>query len=169
MIGSLLFSTQTQVVARALTANPVVQTAITSTEPKQVTGNPTPCFIIDFGERVVQLDPLTLFTIEGTSATDVVYDVNAGRVTIQAHLPEGVAADVTVTVAAGAATDIVGNACTAAALTLLYRPTSPAATSARAVTNTVVGGSVVVAATVPIAIAALLPANAVAGNCNELS
>ena len=136
---------------------------ISTTEKNQVIGNPNPVFVINFGERIVQLDPLSLFTIKGTTATDVVYDVDAGRVTVAAFLPEGVAADVTVSVAAGAATDIVGNPCTAASLLLLYRPPSPAAAAVRTVANAAIGSSVAVAAAVPLVLSALLPVNAIAG------
>ncbi len=39
---------------------------ITTTEPYEVTDNPKPLFLVDFGQKVVQFDPLTLFAFTGT-------------------------------------------------------------------------------------------------------
>ena len=46
----------------------------------------SPGFVVDFGTRVVQMDPTKLFNISGTNRTDVALDVNAGRVYITAYV-----------------------------------------------------------------------------------
>ena len=49
----------------------------------------TPSFTIDFGGQVVQTNPRQLYTLTGTSRTDVVYDYSNGRIFITAYiLPE---------------------------------------------------------------------------------
>lgn len=43
-----------------------VQPTITSSAQYVVTHNPQPQFLVDYGEKVQQLDPLQLFNITGT-------------------------------------------------------------------------------------------------------
>ncbi|KAI3424051.1 hypothetical protein D9Q98_009414 [Chlorella vulgaris] len=79
--------------------------------------------LIDFGERVLQLNPLRLFSVTGFSRTDVLYEVLAGRVYLIGTIadPEEPVI-VNVEVAAGATTDIMGNPNEAASYSLVYLP-----------------------------------------------
>ena len=45
-----------------------------------------PGFLIDFGTRVRELNPLQLFTLEGTNRSDVVFDVVNGRISLTAYV-----------------------------------------------------------------------------------
>ena len=65
----------------------IAQTTISSTEQKVVNNVAAPSFVLDFGGRVRQLDPLQLFTLQGTDRKDVVYDVQNGKVYITAYVP----------------------------------------------------------------------------------
>ena len=57
----------------------------------------TPAFTIDFGGRVNQEDPNSLFTLTGTNRTDIVYDYGNGRIFLVAYIlagQEGTATDI---------------------------------------------------------------------------
>ena len=43
-----------------------LQVQIKTTDPYITTYNPQPIFIVDFGQKVTQFDPLQLFNISGT-------------------------------------------------------------------------------------------------------
>ena len=57
-LQGLLHHTQTGVCA--------LQPVITSSAKYVVTHNPQPLFLVDYGQKVQQLDPLQLFNITGT-------------------------------------------------------------------------------------------------------
>ena len=63
-----------------------MQTTITSTQQKDVNDVAAPSFLVDFGGRVRQLDPLKLFTLTGSNRSDVVYNVAVGRVYVTAYV-----------------------------------------------------------------------------------
>ena len=62
------------------------QTRITTSERFQTSDQASPSFTIDFGERVVQMDPTRLFNISGTNRTDIEFDVGSGRMFITAYI-----------------------------------------------------------------------------------
>lgn len=64
------------------------QTKVTNSQRYQTASNASPSFLVDFGKRVLELDPTRLFIITGTDRTDVAYDVNTGRIFITAYVPD---------------------------------------------------------------------------------
>lgn len=64
----------------------MLQTTVTSTQLKAVNNAAAPSFLVNFGGRVRQLDPLQLFTLQGTDRKDAVYDVQNGKVYITAYV-----------------------------------------------------------------------------------
>ncbi len=61
---------------------------VTITSPQLVTDHTNPTITVNYGGRVAQLNPLLLYNISGAARTDVVYDVNAGVVTITAYVDD---------------------------------------------------------------------------------
>lgn len=62
------------------------QTRVTTAERFRTASQATPTFTINFGERVVELDPTRLFAITGTNRSDIAYDVSSGRIIITAYV-----------------------------------------------------------------------------------
>ena len=62
------------------------QTTITSSAMHAAGNDDAPGFLISFGTRVRQLDPLQLFSLTGTERKDVVYDVANGRISVTAYV-----------------------------------------------------------------------------------
>ena len=58
------------------------------TSPQLVTDHTSPTITVDYGGRVVQLNPLLLYNISGASRTDVVYNVNEGIVAITVYVDD---------------------------------------------------------------------------------
>ncbi|DBA90394.1 TPA: hypothetical protein ACH3X1_003668 [Trebouxia sp. C0004] len=161
-VGTVAVSTIASAAVAASTITVDVDTAVpqvTITSPQLVTDHTNPTITVNYGGRVAQLNPLLLYNISGAVRTDVVYDVNAGVVTITAYVDDATQnADIWVTVDAGVTTDVAGNANTAAAQVLKYRPPSHAVSSVQKTANAVVATSL--AASVA---AGLLSGHAAAG------
>jgi hypothetical protein len=62
-----------------------LQTTV-AVEGPHISAQRMPQFRVDFGKRVVGLDPLSLFNISGTERSDVVYDVDNGVLHITAFV-----------------------------------------------------------------------------------
>lgn len=74
-----------------------VQTTIAASAAYSSGQTVTPAFTIDFGGRVSQENPDSLFTMTGTNRTDIVYDYGNGRIFIVAYIlagQEGTATDI---------------------------------------------------------------------------
>ena len=63
-----------------------MQTTITCNNKHNAGANASPGFVISFGTRVRELDPLQLFTLSGTNRSDVVYDVASGQIFVTAYV-----------------------------------------------------------------------------------
>ena len=66
-----------------------LQTTITASTGYNSGDTVTPAFTIDFGGRVLQENPDSLFTLTGTNRTDIVYDYGNGRIFIVAYILPG--------------------------------------------------------------------------------
>ncbi|KAK9812889.1 hypothetical protein WJX72_005294 [[Myrmecia] bisecta] len=118
------------------------QVVIKSSEPYGVTNNPTPLFLVDFGEKVLEIDPLQLFNITGTNRTDVAYELNSGQIWVLAHISKpSMATQLRVTVNAGVTQYANGAANFGAATALEYRPKSKQLDEGALVMNAAFGAS----------------------------
>jgi hypothetical protein len=98
-------------------------------------------FLIDFGEKVLELNPLKLFNLTGSSRADVVYEVEAGKIFLMVY-PDDKEKEalITVSVPAGATTTSSGLPNMAATATAQYKPKIGAIRTAALVLTGVFGG-----------------------------
>lgn len=80
-------------------------------------------FLIDFSDKVLELDPLKLFNVTGSNRTDVVYAVEEGKVYLMVYPDDdNVATEITVSVPAGVTTNAGGVPNGAASTVAQYKP-----------------------------------------------
>jgi len=98
-------------------------------------------FLIDFGEKVLELNPLKLFNITGSSRADVVYEVEVGKIYLMVYPDDDEEETlITVSVPAGVTTTSSGLPNMAAEVTAQYKPKVGAIRTAALVLTGVFGG-----------------------------
>ena len=134
-----------RVVPKCLTVTPTVgnQLPVTATfvSPYVETNDAELPFLIDFGEKVLELNPLKLFNLTGSSRADVVYEVEVGKVYLMVY-PDDTAqsALIQVTVPAGVTTTSSGLPNMGASAIAQYKPKIGAIRTAALVLTGVFGG-----------------------------
>ena len=73
--------------SQAMMFIPRLQTTVTTTQ--LVTSATSPTVTISFGGRVLELNPVKLYTLTGVDRTDTVYNVDTGTIYVTAYLPDG--------------------------------------------------------------------------------
>ena len=62
------------------------QTRVTNSQRYQTGDQASAAFMVDFGKRVVNMDPLQLFNLTGTDRKDVAFNVQQGQIYITAYV-----------------------------------------------------------------------------------
>ncbi|KAL4433769.1 hypothetical protein ABPG75_000210 [Micractinium tetrahymenae] len=98
--------------------------------------------LLDFGERVRELNLLNLFNITGAGRVDVIYEVLQGRIFLFCNVsqPEHPSV-ITVTIPPNVTTDVAGHPNEGASLSLVYLPTSNASAALGKAVNYVFAAS----------------------------
>ena len=117
-----------QVIPKCLSVTPAedspsVAVKISSSSECAQTNDKKLSFLIDFGTKMLEINPLKLFTLTGTNRSDIVYSVEEGKIYVMAY-PEDVdaVANISIAVNSGVATDASGTPNDAASLVLQYVP-----------------------------------------------
>ncbi|KAK9800174.1 hypothetical protein WJX73_003425 [Symbiochloris irregularis] len=140
LASGLALAASNRITVKVDTTRP--QTRVTNTQRYNMATSASPAFLVDFGERVTEVDPLQLFTMTGTDRKDVVYNVERGQIYITGFIANlSAPVTVTVSVAAGVTTDLAGNPNTASSASYEYMPTSVAYTTTSKTVNGVFGGA----------------------------
>ena len=112
--------------------------------PYVETNEPKLPFLIDFGTKVLELNPLKLFNLTGSSRADVVYEVEAGRIFLMVYPDEdSQSALVKVDVPAGIATTSGGLVNGAAYAIAQYKPKVGAIRTSAIALTAIFAGTVV--------------------------
>lgn len=115
----------------------------TFVSPYVETNEPKLPFLIDFGEKVLELNPLKLFNLTGSSRADVVYEVEAGRIYLMVYPDdEAQGALIKVDVPAGITTTSGGLANGATYAIAQYKPKVGAIRTAAIALTAVFAGTV---------------------------
>jgi hypothetical protein len=134
-----------RVVPKCLTVTPTVGNQLpvkaTFVSPYVETNDAELPFLIDFGEKVLELNPLKLFSLTGSDRADVVYEVEVGKIFLMVY-PDDKEKEalITVTVPAGATTTSSGLPNMGASATAQYKPSIGAIHTAALVLTSVFAG-----------------------------
>jgi hypothetical protein len=134
-----------RVVPKCITVTPTVGNQLpvkaTFVSPYVETNDDELPFLIDFGEKVLELNPLKLFNLTGSSRADVVYEVEVGKIYLMVY-PDDKEKEalITVSVPAGTTTTSSGLPNMAASATAQYKPSVGAIHTAALVLTSVFAG-----------------------------
>ena len=151
-----------RVVPKCLSVTPTVgnQLSVSATfvSPYVETNEAELPFLINFGEKVLELNPLKLFNLTGSSRADVVYEVEYGKIYLMVYPDsQSTSALITVEVPAGVTTTSGGIPNSGAVAVAQYKPKIGAIRTAGLAMGAVFGGVVLASWTTSFVVSSIQP------------